>query len=141
MLIGLIIGGLVSDISMFKADTWWIQMRSKKAKEISHLINSSENPLLVSDNNGIQLGIILTLSHYLEPKVDMLPVSSDEIPIISPNYKQIFFLDTKNKLFHNLQQDKNYSLTLDDLSNDLWKFDQIPTSPSTESLVELAEKM
>ena len=130
-LIGLIVAGLVSDISMFKADNWWIQMRGTKVGEISHLINNSENPLLIIENNGIQLGIILTLSHYLSPKIDILPVSGDRIPIISSNYKQIFFLDTHSKLFHHLQQDKNYSLTLDDLSNDLWKFDQILASQST----------
>ena len=139
-LIGLILGGLISDISMFKADSWWIQMRGTKVGEISHLINNSENPLLIIDNNGIQLGIILTLSHYLEPKVDILSVSGDRLPIISSNYKQIFFLDTDSNLFEHLQQDKNYHLTLDDLSNDLWKFDKISASQSTESLLKLTEK-
>lgn len=125
LLVGLISGGIISDISIFKADAWWVQRNGKKTIEISQIINNSESALLISDDSGIQLGIILTLSHYLEPKVDLLLVGKDEIPIIYQNYKQIFFLDTRSKLYHQLQQDKTYSLKLDDLSKEFWEFEKI----------------
>ncbi|MEO1373654.1 MAG: glycosyltransferase family 39 protein [Cyanobacteria bacterium J06635_10] len=78
LLIGLIVGGLVSDITMFKADTWWIQMRSTKVKEISQLINNSENPLLVKYqlwilNNYLRLKEFPTVYHcYHLPVKDSL---------------------------------------------------------------------
>jgi len=129
MMVGLLIAGLVSDVSLFKAESWWMQSEGKYFIKIAQVINQSERPLLVIKNSSINVGTILALSHRLEPKVHLLPLPDDRLPTIPQDYSQIFFYDTNSSLFHQLEQDKTYSLTysfkLPTPSGGFWRFDQL----------------
>jgi uncharacterized membrane protein len=54
---------------ILQADTWWNKMISHNNPNIAQIINQSDRPLVISDTG---LGDLLSLSHYLDPKVDLL---------------------------------------------------------------------
>ncbi|CAD5966311.1 Dolichyl-phosphate-mannose-protein mannosyltransferase [Planktothrix tepida] len=120
IMVGLIIAGVFSDISLFKAETWWIQMRGTYFTEISQIVNKTESPLLISDNHPISVGMTLTLSHRLDPKVHLLTTPFDQVVTIPQDYNNLFFIDPSSSLLHQLQQDTTYSLKLIDPSVGFW---------------------
>lgn len=129
MMVGLLIAGLVSDVSLFKAESWWTQSEGKYVIKIAQLVNQSEKPLLVSNDSSMSVGAILVLSHRLEPKVHLLPLPDDRLPTIPQDYSQIFFFYDNSSLFHQLEQDKTYSLTysfkLPSPSGGFWRFEKL----------------
>lgn len=129
MMVGLLIAGLVSDVRIFKAENWWTQIEGKYIIKIAQVINQSEKPLLVSNDSSISLGITLILSHRLEQKVPLLPVPDDDLPTIPQGYSQIFFFHRNSSLFHQLEQDKTYSLTYSlkmlGPSGGFWRFEKL----------------
>ncbi|MBW4566498.1 MAG: glycosyltransferase family 39 protein [Tolypothrix carrinoi HA7290-LM1] len=128
IIVGLLIAGFVSDIRFFQAENWWTQSDGQFTKETSQVINQSERPLLVINDSPVNLGGILTLSHYL-PKVRLLPSSDAELLPIPQNYSQIFFLQNNSSLFHQLKQDRSYHLKVIKVLNPppggLWQFDKV----------------
>ncbi|MEH2355893.1 glycosyltransferase family 39 protein [Nostoc sp.] len=126
IVVGLLISGLVSDVRFFQSETWWPQIGAKNLLAMSQLINQSNNNiLLVSSKNDYNLGVILTLSHNLEPKVRLLTIQNDQLPIMPQDYKSIFFVDDlENSLAHQLQQDKTNSLKLVYPLEGFWQLDK-----------------
>ncbi|GAX43738.1 hypothetical protein NIES4075_47530 [Tolypothrix sp. NIES-4075] len=128
IIVGLLIVGLVSDVKFFQAENWWTQSDSKFIKQTSQVINQSEKPLLIINNSPVNLGGILTLSHYL-PKVRLLPIADSELLPIPQNYSQILFMQNNSSLFHQLKQDKSYHLKVIKVLNPppggLWQFDKV----------------
>jgi uncharacterized membrane protein len=128
IIVGLLIVGLVSDVKFFQAENWWTQSDGQFTKETSQVMNQSERPLLVINNSPINLGGILTLSHYL-PKVRLLPIADSELLPIPQNYSQIFFMQNNSNLFHQMEQDKSYHLKVIKVLNlppgGLWQFDKV----------------
>ncbi|MDZ8065401.1 MAG: glycosyltransferase family 39 protein [Nostoc sp. DedQUE08] len=126
ILVGLLISGLVSDVRFFQAETWWPQIGGKNLLAMSKRINqSNNNVLLISNKNDYNLGVILTLSHSLEPKISLLPIQNNQLPIMPQDYKSIFFVDDlENSLAHQLQQDKTNSLKLVYPLEGFWQLDK-----------------
>ncbi|MEH2367582.1 glycosyltransferase family 39 protein [Nostoc sp.] len=126
IVVALLISGLVSDVRFFQSETWWPQIGAKNLLAMSQLINqSNNNVLLVSSKNDYNLGVILTLSHSLEPKVRLLTIQNDQLPIMAQDYKSIFFVDDlENSLAHQLQQDKTNSLKLIYPLEGFWQLDK-----------------
>ncbi|MEH1951642.1 MAG: glycosyltransferase family 39 protein [Nostoc sp.] len=126
ILVGLLVFGLVSDVRFFQAETWWPQIGGKNLLAMSKRINqSNNNVLLVSNKNDYNLGVILTLSHSLEPKISLLPIQNNQLPIMPQDYKSIFFVDDmENSLAHQLQQDKTNSLKLVYPLEGFWQLDK-----------------
>jgi uncharacterized membrane protein len=128
MILGLLIAGLVSDVKFFQAENWWTQSDSQFIKETSQVINQLEKPLLVINDSPVNLGGILTLSHYF-PKVRLLPIADSEMVQIPQEYNQILFMQNNSSLFHQLEQDKSYHLKVIKVLNPppggLWQFDKV----------------
>ncbi|MEH2147951.1 glycosyltransferase family 39 protein [Nostoc sp.] len=126
ILVGLLVFGLVSDVRFFQAETWWPQIGGKNLLAMSKRINQSNyNVLLVSNKNDYNLGVILTLSHSLEPKTSLLPIQNNQLLIMPQDYKSIFFVDDlENSLAHQLQQDKTNSLKLVYPLEGFWQLDK-----------------
>ncbi|MBD2603567.1 glycosyltransferase family 39 protein [Scytonema hofmannii FACHB-248] len=128
MILGLLIAGLVSDLRFFQAENWWTQSDSQFIKETYQVINQLERPLLVINDSPVNLGGILTLSHYL-PKVRLLPIADAELVPIPQEYNQILFMQNNSSLFHQLEQDKSYHLKVIKVLNSppggLWEFDKV----------------
>ncbi|MHC5929490.1 glycosyltransferase family 39 protein, partial [Nostoc sp.] len=126
ILVGLLVFGLVSDVRFFQAETWWPQIGGKNLLAMSKRINqSNNNVLLVNNKTDYNLGVILTLSHSLEPKISLLPIQNNQLPIMPQDYKSIFFVDDlENSLAHQLQQDKTNSLKLVYPLEGFWQLDK-----------------
>lgn len=126
ILVGLLISGLVSDVRFFQSETWWPQIGGKNLLAMSKRINKfNNNILLVSNKNDYNLGVILTLSHSLEPKISLLPIQNNQLAIMPQDYKSIFFVDDlENSLAHQLQQDKTNSLKLVYPLEGFWQLDK-----------------
>ncbi|MBD3883186.1 glycosyltransferase family 39 protein [Phormidium tenue FACHB-886] len=54
---------------IIQSNTWWNKMISNNNPAIAQLINQHDRPLVISDAG---LGDLLSLSHYLDPKVNLL---------------------------------------------------------------------
>lgn len=128
IIVGLLIAGFVSDVRFFQAENWWTQSDGQFTKETSQVMNQSERSLLVINDSPVNLGGILTLSHYL-PKVRLLPIADSELLPIPQNYSQIFFMQNNSSLFHQLKQDRSYQLKIIKVLNPppggLWEFDKV----------------
>lgn len=128
IIIGLLIAGLISDVRFFQAENWWTQSSAKFIRETSEVLNQLETPLLAINNSPINLGGILTLSHY-SPKVRLLPITDDDLLTIPQDYNQILFMQNNSNLFHQMEQDKTYSLKAIKVLNlppgGLWQFDKL----------------
>ncbi|MCW5314110.1 dolichyl-phosphate-mannose--protein mannosyltransferase [Nostoc sp. KVJ3] len=123
--VGLLISGLVSDVRFFQSETWWPQIGGKNLLAMSQLINQSNSIVLVSSKNDYNLGVILTLSHNLKPKIGLLTIQNDHLPIITQDYSPIFFVDDlENSLAHQLQKDKTNSLKLVYPLEGFWQLDK-----------------
>ncbi|HEY9641125.1 MAG TPA: hypothetical protein V6C57_11625, partial [Coleofasciculaceae cyanobacterium] len=61
--------GLLSCGVVVQSDTWWNKLISNNNPRIAQIINQSDRPLVISDTG---LGDLLSLSHYLDPKVRLL---------------------------------------------------------------------
>lgn len=125
MAMGLLISGLVSDVRFFQAESWWSQIGGKNLLAMSQLINQSNSILLVSNKNDYNLGVILTLSHNLKPKVGLITIQNDQLPTIPQYYNPIFFVDDlENSLAHQLQKDKTNCLKLVYPLEGFWQLDK-----------------
>ncbi|MFS0513851.1 glycosyltransferase family 39 protein [Nostoc sp. UIC 10607] len=131
LLVGLLIAGLISDVRFFQAGNWWTQSDGQFIRETGQFLKESERPLLVINDSPINLGGILTLSRY-SPKVSLLPVADDSLLLIPPKYSHILFMQNNSSLFHQLEQDKTYSLKVIKVLNlppgGLWQFEKIEQS-------------
>ncbi|MBC1278316.1 dolichyl-phosphate-mannose--protein mannosyltransferase, partial [Nostoc sp. UCD121] len=124
-LVGLLTFGLVSDVRFFQSETWWPQIGGKNLLAMSQRINQSNNILLISSKNDYNLGVILTLSHNLEPNIRLLTIQNDQLPIMAQDYKSIFFVDDlENSLAHKLEEDKSNFLKLIYPLEGFWQLDK-----------------
>ena len=131
ILVGVIIAGLVSDPKIFKAESWWPQAEGTYILEVARVVNQTEKLLLIINNSSISVGTTLALSHRLEPKVKVLSLADDLMQGIPQGYSQIFLLHSNNSLFHQLEEDKTYSLTyslqLPGADGGFWRFEKLPS--------------
>jgi uncharacterized membrane protein len=61
--------GLFSCGLIVQSDSWWNKMIGNNNPHIAQLINQADHPLVISDTG---LGDLLSLTHYLDPKVHLL---------------------------------------------------------------------
>ena len=61
--------GLFSSKLIADSSSWWNKMINNNNPHIAQIINQADRPLLISDTG---LGDLLSLSHYLDPKVHLL---------------------------------------------------------------------
>jgi uncharacterized membrane protein len=130
--------GIGSCAAIAQADTWWNKMISNNNPEVAQIINQTERPLVVSDAD---LGDILSLSHYLDPKVRLLLrpqcyacnlnrqlVDTPFLPKIPTGFSDVFFYHPRPKepWMSRLKQQKTYQLTVlsEGFDNWFWKVKQ-----------------
>jgi uncharacterized membrane protein len=109
--------GIMSCIFVAQADSWWSKMISNTNPKMAHTVNATAHPLIISDAG---LGDILSLSYYLDPKVNLLiqptcyacskrpkPGDAPYLPTIPAGYSDVFLYhprpsdDWKNRLEKN----------------------------------------
>ncbi|PAX49806.1 glycosyltransferase family 39 protein [Brunnivagina elsteri] len=60
--------GLISIVVSSKSETWWNKVVSDGNPQVARIINRSQNPLLISNDAGINYGNVFSLSYLLEPE-------------------------------------------------------------------------
>ncbi|GAX42414.1 hypothetical protein NIES4075_34150 [Tolypothrix sp. NIES-4075] len=128
LMVGFLLAGLVSDVSFFKADTWWLQEGSQPLVTTAKYINKFENTLLLSSNDFYNIGNMLTLSHLLNSKINLLTVQRDHLPLLPQEASNIFLNDSTigKNLIGRFKEDKTYSFRLiDEPVTELWKVEKI----------------
>lgn len=118
----LYIASIISDVSMMRNDSWWINEPSQTSYEISKAIETSDRPLVIIDDNIVNLGAALVLSHQLDSKTNLLSIhqgNSLEFPL---GYSNVFVLDLSygQNLFEQAKQ-QGYSLKPIYPLKTLWK--------------------
>ncbi|MGL5080393.1 MAG: glycosyltransferase family 39 protein [Microcoleaceae cyanobacterium] len=86
-------GGIFSCYSSSQATFWWNKGDAEDISQIAYMINSSENPLLIS---SISLQGLMTLGYQLKPTTSVLWVPLEEVAKIPPpqsNFQSIYWFE------------------------------------------------
>ncbi|MFB2977570.1 glycosyltransferase family 39 protein [Microseira sp. BLCC-F43] len=129
LMVGFLLAGLVSDVMLFKADTWWLQIGNQSSLATVKYINKFENPLLSTSNHIYNIGNLLILSHFLNSNINLLIVQGDHLPLLPQEASNIFLFDydmtNSPNLVARFKKDKTYSLTLADPLSELWQIEKL----------------
>ncbi len=128
LMVGFLLAGLVSDVMLFKADTWWLQGSNQYFLATAKYINKFEKPLLISSDSTANIGVLLHLSYLFKPKVNLLTIQRGRLPRLPQDVSNIFLLDydiTSPNLVARFKEDKTYSLRLIDPLSGLWKIEKL----------------
>lgn len=130
LMVGLLLAGLISDVKLYKADIWWLQIGNQYSLATTKYINKFEHPLLLTSNNISNIGSLLIFNHLLNSKINLLIVKDDYLPTIPEEASNIFLFDSDMKnnqnLLIRLKEDKTYALSLiDEPLTELWQVERI----------------
>ncbi len=103
-----IICGLVSYGVNSQAETWWSKVISYGNPQVAKIINQAANPLLISDDSGINYGNIFSLSYLLQSKVQFQLVKNQTIPNIPDEFTDIFLLNPSDVWRKQLEANYKY---------------------------------
>ena len=116
--IALVSCGIISCAISSQADTWWNKYTSYYNPQIAHIINQTTNPLVIS---GAEKASRLTsLSYILEPQVQFLLVSSQNVPKIPECFSDVFLFRPSRELQSELEKQK-YKLQIVHHLGHLWR--------------------
>jgi hypothetical protein len=129
LMVGFILAGIVSDVMLFQADTWWLQIGNQYSLATAKYINKFDNPLLLINNNIYNIGSLLILNHLLNSNTNLLIVEDDHLPLIPQKASKIFLFDSdmtnSQNLLARFKEDKTYSLRLiDEPLTELWQIEK-----------------
>lgn len=124
----LIVCGIVSCAISSQANAWWNKTINNNNPTIAQIINHYEKPLVISNNQGINVGNLISLSYLLEDKVRLLLTTTDNIPLVKQDdfsevlvwnlseESRIAFQEKNNCSLSNVQEEQYISLWLVDFS-------------------------
>lgn len=116
----LISGGVFSCAISSQAETWW-NKGSHDNPQVARIINQAANPLVISTNNALNPGDLLSLSHLLAPKVRLQLFLEPRIPTISSEFSDRFLFNVSKKV--EVELAKKYTLKLLHAKGNLWKIE------------------
>ncbi|MEH2289497.1 glycosyltransferase family 39 protein [Nostoc sp.] len=121
-----IMGGVVSCVVHSQAQIWWNQFPEKYQKypEIANIINQSQKPLLISDEDNI-LPPLQVLSELIDPKVRFQIVGKNQLPEITNGFSDIFLFLFEPSDFLKAGVEKVYKSKLQQVDNFLWKITKL----------------
>ncbi|MBD2313805.1 glycosyltransferase family 39 protein [Desertifilum sp. FACHB-1129] len=107
--------GIISCSLSFTAEAWWNKVLSYNNPQIARIINTSPNPLVVSQYSDIRLGNLISLSYKLRPDVKLQLVIEPNIPQISQDFSDIFVYEPSEVLTQELMA--RYDLMMTPIAN------------------------
>ncbi|WP_414549025.1 glycosyltransferase family 39 protein [Anabaena sp. CCY 0017] len=123
LLVLIIVCGLISSRVSYASETWWNKGVSYGNPQVAKIINQGEQPLLISDAEGINYGNVFSLSYLVQPKVRFQLVKGQDIPDIPIGFTDIFILNPSDIWRSNLET--RYKSTTNVVYSDnyylLWK--------------------
>ncbi|MBD1925902.1 hypothetical protein H6F74_06330 [Trichocoleus sp. FACHB-90] len=97
-------GGVLSCAMSSQAEAWWNKGASHYNINRAEIINQASRPLLISSNNSLNPGDLLSLSYLLDSKVRLQLVNESNIPQIPDGYSDIFVYNTSKELNFKLEK-------------------------------------
>lgn len=98
--------GLFSSWQIVQSDVWWHREINYIYPEIIQIINRTEQPVLISNDRGNNLGNILALSYSLSPETRYQLVPGNSIPRrVNQNSVNIFILNPSPQLLRGIEQE------------------------------------
>lgn len=98
-------GGVLSCAMSSQAEAWWNKGASHYNINRAEIINQASRPLLISSNNSLNPGDLLSLSYLLDSKVRLQLVIEPNIPQVPDGYSDIFVYNTSKELNSKLEKD------------------------------------
>lgn len=103
----LISGGILSCAISFPEETWWNKGSSSYDQyQAVKIINQANNPLLITTTPP------LSMSHELDPKVQIMLVELRDIPKIPKQFDNIFVINPSKAFKNELETQQNYKLNV-----------------------------
>lgn len=120
--------GMISCGVSSQAETWWSKVISYGNSQVATIINQASRPLLISDSFDINYGNVFSLSYLLEPKVRFQLVKEQNIPKISNQFTDVFFLNPANNFRKQIETSYKSKLNVAYKDNfySLWKLAKTP---------------
>jgi uncharacterized membrane protein len=109
VMIALIFCGVVSDIFISKAETWWTKKKSDNHPQVARIINQATQPLVISSNYNFNIGEALSLSYLLAPKTKLQLVAQPNIPKVAEGFTDVFVFDPFPSLRRGIEK-QNYKI-------------------------------
>jgi uncharacterized membrane protein len=97
--------GLLSIIISNPAPTWWSKIVSYHNASVAQVINASPKALVISDDHDINIGNLISLSHLLNDRVDLLLYPKSAVLTIPQGYSEVFFYNPSPGLVSQLEGD------------------------------------
>lgn len=119
--LGLLAVGVLSCAVSIPTDTWWNKKYSHLNPEVARIINRAPNSLLVSSNNEINKGEILSLAHGLRPEQPLLLFSEPEVPSIPNGADTIFLFNLSQQAQAQLDESSAYQVVAAHEAGRLWQ--------------------
>ncbi len=119
--LGLLTVGVLSCAVSIPADTWWNKKYSHLNPGVAQVINRATNSLLVSSDNNINKGEILSLAHGLRPNQPVLLFSEPEVPAIPDGVNTIFLFNLSQQVQAQLDESSAYEVAAAYEAGRLWQ--------------------
>lgn len=103
LLVFLVVGGVIANLVSSQAQVWWTKSnpRSGYYPVVSSIINSADNPLIVS--NGLPPDL-LGLSYWLRPDIKLQLVTEPTQLKVAEGYRPIYLLNPTRRMRRTLMQ-------------------------------------
>ena len=109
----LIVFGIVSCSISSQANTWWNKSVGYHHPKIADIINQYDKPLIVSNNQGINVGNLISLSYLLADKVRLLLTTTDIVPRVEPNnFSEVLIWRISEESLIAFQEKNNCSVSI-----------------------------
>ncbi|MGK7929640.1 MAG: glycosyltransferase family 39 protein [Spirulina sp.] len=122
--------GLISCWFYAISETSWNKLMNFNNPKVVRAIEQSDNPLLITNSDWLNLGHILSLSHALDPNLHLLlindrgdPHDGESIPNIPSEFSDIYLFNTSDRWRETIEDkyDWNTQLIYRDVYLQLWK--------------------
>ncbi len=104
--------GVVSCVVTSQSESSWTKVISYHLPQYASIINKTDNPILVSNEVGINLGNLFALSNLLEPKVKLQLVLEKDIPKIPNSFSDVFILNPSDIQKRRLEKEYHSELKI-----------------------------
>ncbi|MGB3729144.1 MAG: hypothetical protein WBA70_07845, partial [Thermodesulfobacteriota bacterium] len=117
----ILILGLGSCITYFKADSWWTLRYGYHVNRIAPIINNAENPLIITKFESQ----ILAFPHHLNPEVRLITIENLQDLKLSEQIGDVFVYDFPPEQIEELDNRKGFSIEEVNSDDKLWRLKNI----------------
>ncbi|MEO0459037.1 MAG: glycosyltransferase family 39 protein, partial [Cyanobacteria bacterium P01_A01_bin.114] len=101
--------GVVSCTLISVASGWW-HTDGLLPHQIAAIVNDSERPLVIANNDMLNVGDILALSHELDNNVTLQLVSLNGMPTVPSGFQDIFLFPCKAEFRAEIAQGQSFAI-------------------------------